>query len=147
MSWYKLVLEDFCHQRQPSGISINTIHTGLLFHLKSSKYNVHCSMKAQWCLFTSQESMQRMKLSALPATRFYWIRMLAISQMLCTQVKLESYELEHSNPKQKSWVWLAVLTQDIMVSCYCISFFFLLLVHSRGVFLLYNMVFEKKILR
>lgn len=71
-----------------------------------------------------------MKLSALPATRSYWITMLAISQMLWVQVKLESRELEHSSPKQKSWLWLTVFTQDIMVLCYCISFFFLLLVFS-----------------
>lgn len=81
-------------------------------------------------VFTSQESSQKMELSALPATRSYWIRMLAISQMLCMQVKLESRELEHSSSNQKPWVWLTVFTQDIMVSCYCISFFFLLLVFS-----------------
>lgn len=71
-----------------------------------------------------------MKLSALPATRSYWITMLAISQMFWVQVKLESRELEHSSLKQKSWLWLTVFTQDIMVLCYCVSLFFLLLVFS-----------------
>lgn len=71
-----------------------------------------------------------MKLSALPATRSYWIRMLGISQMLCMQVKLKSHELEHRSPTQ-SWMCLTVFTQDIRVSCYYISFFFLLLVFSQ----------------
>lgn len=103
---------------------INAVHTGLFFHLKSSKYNVQGSMKAQWCLLTSQWYTWEMKWSALPATRSYWIRMLAISQMLCMQVKLESPELEHNSLKQRAWLWSTVSTWDIMVSFFGISFFF-----------------------
>lgn len=101
-------------------MSINTVHTHrFAFHLKSSKCNVRCGKKAQWCLLTSQGCTSEMKPSALLATRSYWIRMLALSQMLCTQVKSE---LEHSRSTSGRLACDGLSLPDIMVSFYCISF-------------------------